>query len=277
MDRPHAAAERRSADAARQVARIRAGFAATQSRRAAAARRRGALAAILLVTTSAGWAGAGFAFVGWYVAVVPTVLLVVTLVAGRAAVISGTATDERWHQLIDNAERHAAKARTGALRTVVPRSGTGHVVRTNQVPQPRTATGSTRPRVDVPTTAVASGPVGRAVRPSDRVTDVFDVIVADRGETSGSMRHASAPNPVVRPEPVDDPAGHDWEPVDVPPPAYTLKPAVPRPEPAPLDAPASAELATTDPADDPDDEPEPSTSGSIDLDAVLERRRASGL
>ena len=298
MDRPHAAAERRSADAARQVARIRAGFAAAQSRRAAAARRRGLLAALLLVATSTGWAVVGFTAVPWYAGAVPTALLVATLVAGRVAVVSGTHNDARWRQLIDEAEREAVKARTGSVRTVVPRSsGTRRAAapRSTEVrrPAPRAATGSTRPRVELATTALSSGPVGRAVRPSEHVTDVFDVIVADRGETATSVRHASGPTPVTRPptpsgpvrptrprraadesarpsEPVER---ADWEPVDVPPPAYTLKPAVPRPDPAPLSDQTPVSQTPAEPAP----EPGPSTSGSIDLNAVLERRRASGL
>ncbi len=309
MDRPHAAAERRSADAARQVARIRAGFAAARSRRAAAARRRGLLAALLLVASSTAWAVVGFAAAPWYVGAIPTALLVVTLVAGRFAVVAGTRNDTRWRQMIDEAERQAAKARTGSVRTIVPRSsGTRRTAapRSAEVRRqaPRAATGSTRPRVDLATTALSSGPVGRAVRPSEQVTDVFDVIVADRGETTPSVRHASGPTPVTtRPptspavsgpvpsapsrraagerartsEPVEAVERAGWDPVDVPPPAYTLKQSASRPEPAPLsdetpvgDVPAEQQV-------EPPAEPEPITSGSIDLDAVLERRRASGL
>lgn len=303
MDRPHAAAERRSADAVRQVARIRAGFAAAQSRRAAAARRRGLLAALLLVATSAGWAVVGFTTVPWFAGVVPTALLVVTLVAGRLAVVSGTRNDERWRQMIDDADRQAAKARTGSVRTIVPRSGGTRATapRSTEVRRqaPRAATGSTRPRVDLATTALSSGPVGRAVRPSEHLTDVFDVIVADRGDTSSSLRHASGPTPVAtRPSTKSGPVqstpsrrataraseavetaerGDDWDPVDVPPPAYTLKPAAPRPDPAPLSEPTPVDKAPTEPLVEPAPEPEPITSGSIDLDAVLERRRASGL
>ncbi len=309
MDRPHAAAERRSADAVRQVARIRAGFAAAQSRRAAAARRRGLLAALLLVATSAGWAVVGFTTVPWYAGAIPTALLVVTLVAGRLAVVAGTNNDARWRQMVDDAERQAAKARTGSVRTVVPRSsGTRRAAapRSTEVRRqaPRAAVGSTRPRVDLATTALSSGPVGRAVRPSEHVTDVFDVIVADRGDVATSLRHASGPTPAARPPAPSTTSGPvqstpsrratderarpsepvvaaeraaDWEPVDVPPPAYTLKPAVPRPDPAPLSEPTSADQAPTEPLLEPASEPEPVTSGSIDLDAVLERRRASGL
>ena len=286
MDRPHAAAERRSADAARQVARIRAGFAAAQSRRAAAARRRGLLAALLLVAASTGWAVFGFTSVPWYAGAVPTVLLVATLVAGRVAVVSGTHNDERWRQLIDTAERQAAKARTGSVRTVVPRSsGTRRAAAPHSAEVRRQATGSTRPRVDLATTALSTGPVGRAVRPSEHVTDVFDVIVADRGETSTSVRHASGPTPAVtRPPTPSTGSGSlhtDWEPVDVPPPAYTLKPAVPRPDPAPLSDQTPVGKTPSEPTPAPTavpaPEPEPITSGSIDLDAVLERRRASGL
>jgi len=249
------------------------------------------MAGLLLVATSAGWAAFAFTSVGWYVGVTPTVLLVATVVAGRVAVVSGANNDERWRQLINDAERHAAKARTGGMRAVTPRSGSARVA-PKPSREPRTATGSTRPREQAPpTTSLASGPVGRAVRPSDRVTDVFDVVGTDepvrhtRREVSEPVRATElVADPGVRTDPVPDPGsrnartdpvrppdtGDNWDPVDVPPPAYTLKPAVVRPEPDPLPE-QSDSLSLRLP------EPDTTTSGNIDLDAVLERRRASGL
>lgn len=79
----------------------------------------------------------------------------------------------------------------------------------------------------------------------------------------------------VTDSPEVSPAGtaDGWVPVPVPRPAYTLKPAVPRPEPAPLvldEVPAAAgEAAAADDA-------AVAVVGELDLDAVLDRRRASG-
>ncbi len=61
-----------------------------------------------------------------------------------------------------------------------------------------------------------------------------------------------------------------WTPVPVPPPTYTLKPIVPRPEPAPLEpaVAAAAQPAAAGPSLRLVEEPE------VDLDSVLARRRA---
>jgi hypothetical protein len=98
-----------------------------------------------------------------------------------------------------------------------------------------------------------------------------------------SAASLAAPEPVVvhapvvpEPEVVEPPmpvvgiqryAG-TWTPIPVPPPTYTLKPMAPRPEPAPLETPAAPPAASAprlavleEPAD-------------VDLDDVLERRRA---
>lgn len=104
--------------------------------------------------------------------------------------------------------------------------------------------------------------VGRAVRPSDAVTEVLARVPAER---------PVAPAVVAR----EEIGGRTWEPVPVPRPSYTLKPAVRRAEPAPLvlDEPAAdaavESVATAQ-------EPAVETTGSIDLDAVLARRRAAG-
>jgi len=133
---------------------------------------------------------------------------------------------------------------------------------------------------------------GHAVRPSDAHTEVFERIVADRGESTGPVRHATGQVPVVRRAAevaADEGAGEDrdaeWSPVRVPKPTYTMKAPAPRREPAPLGE-ADAEASTARrPADAPTTvetapaevtEPPALTTGSIDLNAVLARRRAAG-
>lgn len=101
--------------------------------------------------------------------------------------------------------------------------------------------------------------VGRAVRPSDASTEVFARVPAEAPVA-----------PVEVAEQRAEVADRTWEPVPVPRPSYTLKPAVRRAEPAPLvlDEPAAASALEAVPA--------VQTTGSIDLDAILARRRAAG-
>jgi hypothetical protein len=151
--------------------------------------------------------------------------------------------------------------------------------------------------VAAPVEAPAAFVTGRAVHPSDASTEVFARIVADKGESDGPARHASTGQvPVVRrsvaertgetatvPAPELGVDGEDaWSPVPVPRPTYTMKASAPRREPAPLEnlegstaaraadveAPADAERA---PLEAPVE-----TTGSIDLNAVLAKRRVAG-
>lgn len=109
--------------------------------------------------------------------------------------------------------------------------------------------------------------IGHAVRPSDADTEIIEPVVVD----------VLTP---ARPEPqadrVPEQRSRDeasWVPVPVPVPAYTLKPAVRRAVPVPLvlDETVAAEAAQAS-------EREPAAQGapSLDLDAVLARRRAAG-
>ncbi|MCG2799188.1 MAG: hypothetical protein L6367_11680 [Cellulomonas sp.] len=278
VDRPHATDQRRSAEAVREVARLRAAHAAAVARRGAAARRRGVLAAVLAVAMVVGWVGVVVApALSVTAALVPAGLLVLVVGLGRGAVVSGRRHDEEWRELVDRAERGVGAAR--------PVSGPVAAAPAPRAPAaaPRTASGPARPHADLETTAVPMAPadvVGRAVHPSQAMTDVFDVIVADGGESGAPARHASGATPVVAQVRAEPPTAHrpsaadddSWSPVPVPLPTYALKPAAPHREPAPLGdlEPAPQVLAVAENA-------EPQTTGSIDLDAVLERRRASGL
>ncbi|MGY4643644.1 hypothetical protein [Cellulomonas sp. URHB0016] len=188
--------------------------------------------------------------------------------------------------------RSSAAATTAATHAQAPRvTPTQHT---------RTATASA-------TTAATEAPLaivtGRAVHPSEASTEVFARIVADHGEAEAPARHASTgPVPVVRqaaraqdPEPEPEvaadqapasrttaPASDDaWSPVPVPRPTYTMKATAPHREPAPLDnlegstaVRAAEPVAPSQTADVA--EPVAETTGSIDLNAVLAKRRAAG-
>lgn len=297
VDRPHATPERISAEAARRLAQARAARAASAARRGAAARRRGLLAALLGAASVVGWVVTGVVPAAtWALGAVPTALLASVVVLGRRAVLAGHVADAEWVATIEREERLAASPRTGAVPVVRPRTGA-----TPAVPA------GAEPGVPVPLVT------GHAVRPSDDRTEVFERIVEDRGESAGPARHATGPVPVVqrtaastRTDVADDEAGRDderdgeWSPVPVPRPTYAMKAAAPRRTPAPLaepDAqastvrrPADAEDGTTDEAAGATSgdvaapvtaraallEPSTETTGSIDLNAVLARRRAAG-
>ena len=284
VDRPHATPERISAEAARRLAQARAARAAAAARRGAAARRRGLLAGVLALSAVVGWVlVAAVPAVTWVAGAVPSALLTSVVVLGRRAVLAGQASDAQWAETIEREERLAARPRTGATPAVRPRSGATPVVRRDA-----------EPGVPVPLVT------GHAVRPSDAHTEVFEAIVADRGESAGPARHATGQTPVVRrasaaPTEVaadastEEERDAEWSPVRVPRPTYAMKAPAPRRTPAPLEE-SDAEASTVRrPADAPGateevtsgaavvaDEPAALTTGSIDLNAVLARRRAAG-
>jgi hypothetical protein len=123
---------------------------------------------------------------------------------------------------------------------------------------------------------------------------MFSTIVQDRGERGRSVRHATGAVATVAPQPASErAAGSDdrWQPIPVPRPTYTMKPAAPRREPValgdveastavrPAEAPAPA-VAPAGPTVDDGEIRTPvapvQTTGSIDLNAVLAKRRAAG-
>jgi len=123
-----------------------------------------------------------------------------------------------------------------------------------------------RPAQRVPTA------VGHAVRPSEDVTEVMARVAA----SAASAATAAQPEADFAPATADTSAltdGPTWVPVPVPRPAYALKPAVRRPEPAPLALGDAGEVAAG--YQRAPQVPAPATGG-IDLDAILARRRAAG-
>lgn len=284
VDRPHGTQDRITADAARRAAQARAARAASVARRGAAARRRALLAGFLVVASIVGWAAVGLSpLVTWVAGVVPTVLLGSVLVLGRRAVLAGREADEAWEQKIAAERRLASGPRTGAMRAVA----------TATRPDPVVAPAAAAPPAEAPTAFVT----GRAVHPSDASTEVFARIVADKGESEGTARHASTGQvPVVRRSvsertgehqtvPATETAAADdeaWSPVPVPRPTYTMKASAPRREPAPLENLEGSTATRTPEVDAPSDaeraplEAPVETTGSIDLNAVLAKRRVAG-
>lgn len=306
VDRPHATPERITAEAARRAAQARAARAAASARRAAAARRRALLAVVLLVAAVGGWTAVGLvpaASIAFGLA--PTALLALVLVAGRRAVVAGKRNDEAIARQIHEADELATKPRTGVIRVAAPAA-----TATDATPvAPADAAVPTTPAITAPVRASVKGkasqtpsrfateshstPVpkvtGRAVRPSEANTEVFQAIVADRGEKGTTARHTTGAVPVVpaasSSAASDEADEHDgWAPVPVPRPTYAMKPAAPHREPIPLgevegSTTARAAAAPAEPvADDELVTPQPpaEASASIDLNAVLAKRRAAG-
>jgi len=107
---------------------------------------------------------------------------------------------------------------------------------------------------------------GRATLPSDLETAaVRRVRVESRAEDADDTSMA---------ERDDAGSAGGWAPVPVPRPTYTLKPAAPRREPAPLAVEMISVAATVPAIEEPAAGAE--TTGGLDLDAILARRRASG-
>ena len=280
MDRPHATRDRVTADAARRSAAEHAQRAAHLARRGAAARRRALLTLVLIVGAAAGWSVVGLAGATLLAGAVPTIALGTVLVLGRRAVVSAARSDLEWGAgAATRAPLAASSRRTGA--------------------------------------------VGRAVRPSDATTEVMARITAQRPVAPQSPVTAPATDQETAATPAEgktsqvqrrddgpDVGSGTWAPVPVPRPAYTLKPAARRAEPAPLvldqpgarTAQAAAEVAGTASGDgetaegllapaspiadatgsaasaQPGVAPDEATvpRAGLDLDAILARRRASG-
>lgn len=280
---------------------------AVLERRAAAARRRLALTAVLLLASVAAWTAFGTSLVVWWVAVLPTALLAVVLVLGRRAVLSAQRSDAAWaaeRRAAARAARGTALGSPPAPRGARPRV-TGHAVRgsqtsTQMIPRvtaadlaaaaaARTADGSTSAdgaRQAVPEARETSERSGarehQVARRDAQVPD--ETRAANVADPSGGAGEPEVAGPTT-------PSGRAWDPVPVPAPTYTMKPAAPRREPAPLPPEETAQPAPSDrsvaassvPAGRVDegsvaeDAKKPTTETlGLDLNEILARRRVAG-
>jgi len=214
-----------------------------------------------------------------------------------------------------SASRPAATASTSASRPAAKAStSASHRSATASPSTPATAAESSTASGAAHTSPHSV--TGRAIHPSNDSTEVFARIVEDTGESGGPVRHATGQIPVVRrsaslttgaiptgtaPTPADAApdaprstetetdaaATEEWSPIRVPRPTYTMKPTAPRREPAPLEnlegstaartyTVADATFDSSADAERTPLEPPVETTGSIDLNAVLAKRRAAG-
>jgi len=282
VDRPHGTQDRIGADAARRAAQLQAAHAAATARRGAAARRRGALAGVLLAATVVGWVVVAVTALGVLAGVVPTVLLAGVLGLGRRAVVQGRLAEDEWQRRIHEVtaplrERAARPGRQGAAGRAVHPS----LTETQAIE---------RVRADVPVRT------STRVRDGGREGDTWTPVAVPRptyatkapaprrepaplGEVEGSTHAAPVRRSTTTPDEstaAQAPAaatGTDGPTSTAAPtaPGAPAAPTTPGAEatPAATGAAATSAAGTTAPASD-----EP--SGSIDLNAVLARRRAAG-
>ncbi|WP_158372556.1 hypothetical protein [Cellulosimicrobium cellulans] len=280
VDRPHGTQDRIGADAARRAAQLQAAHAAATARRGAAARRRGALAGVLLAASVVGWVVAGVTALGVLAGVVPTVLLAGVLGLGRRAVVQGRLAEDEWQRRIDEAtaplrERAARPGRKGAAgRAVHPSLTETQAIERVRADAPvRTSTrvhdggreGDTWTPVAVPrpTYATKAPAPRREPAPLGEVEGSTHAAPARRTATGDEAAAATA---------AAAPAATGTDGTDAPAPASasaTAPAQVADATPAPAARTTPATPGTTAPASE-----EP--SGSIDLNAVLARRRAAG-
>lgn len=290
MDRPHSTAEGMGADAARKVAQLKAAHAAATARRGAAARRRGLLAASLGVLTVVGWIVGAVTALPLLIALIPTVLLGSVLALGRRAVVQGEAAEVEW-------ERRITEAATPVVRA--PRPGRigapGHAVRPTvdatqampRVSRERTTAkkkvtdaDATWSPVDVPRPTYTTKPQAprREPAPLGEVEASTAVRPARRTDARTEIRRpATADVAAVTPQTATGPAAR----------ATDESVATTASAPEPVASSPAAEQSTGAPAarrvDGAADPITPTVAavveeptGSIDLDAVLRRRRVVG-
>ncbi len=304
MNRPRARTERAIEDA-RALAAARAARAARVSRRAAAARRRLILTVALLLASAGAWAAVATAGAALVLAIVPTLLLTSVLVLGRRTAVKAAANDKR-----DRAEMARLEARLKAMSrraaAAPPRRSAGPVA----APAGATSTGRARPPATAPAGS-GSGDVEASVDVSDSAHDVEApaavVVAVDRADDDAPaevvLENAQADDVVEAPaaaavateelgdDDVEAPVEGEstatstvepWTPVPVPAPSYTLKQTTPRRDVAPYAGEAATPSASVpqrptaaSPASAPAPVEEP-VAVTLDLDAVLARRRAAG-
>ena len=115
---------------------------------------------------------------------------------------------------------------------------------------------------------------GRATLPSDLETAAVRRVGVESRPVGIESRPVGIEDAPAAQQDDDARSAAGWAPVPVPRPTYTLKPAAPRREPAPLAVEVAAVAVGAASIEEPAAAPE--TSGGLDLDAILARRRASG-
>ena len=293
----------------RELAQARRARAQAAGRRRAAASRRAAVAAVLLGLTLGAWVVALVTTLPWVLGLAPTAALLASMVMGRRAAVAGARADAVARRRITQLEREL-QAVTGWVAPpqrvvgVSPQPGGAEVLTGAAAAAPASgaepgwqapaaAGGLGREQEESAPTVADEGAGGRDAAHTrgdqDRDDQDRDGVEAP-GTAAAPEPGAQAAEPVAVAPPRPTVAGpatppQGWHPVQVPAPTYTLAARAPRraypsPVDSPVDsdpaavgapAPARPQVARTSVVSAAEAEFRP-----IDLDAVLERRRAAG-
>lgn len=277
----------------RELVRARRAHAQARERRRAAASHRSVVACALVGVLLGVGVVAALTVLPWWPALVPAALLAASMAAGRRAALAGQEAERRERRRIAELEAELERL-TGQCSTQVaasagPQKATqtdkpaqaapleaAHDPAATAARQEATASGSARGEVTKEATAaepVASArvtePGAVAVRQQEKTAPAAQTSVSTAPKSARVVREASTQTP---------PQG--WQPVQVPAPTYTLVATAPRRRvedleeaaapsvPVPMRPKAVRSLATREVGEEP--------RQPIDLDAVLQRRRAAG-
>lgn len=285
VDRPHGTHDGISADAARRAAQRRARRAASLARRGAAARRRGVLTLGLLAVSAAGWVVVGLTTLAVLAAVIPTVALGGVLVLGRRAVVQGKAADAAW-------DRQQLAVGGAGRTTTAP--VTGRAYHPSDSPTQVIA----RIRDEAPSDTADLVPDASPAADADLAgVDAVHVDATGSSTDSAATESAAAESAAAESAAAEsaetETESAEWSPVPVPRSTYTTKATAPRREPIPLviSEPEPAAATAAEPSQDlvgtiegAVEAPLPAAgapvlaegSPTLDLDAILARRRAAG-
>ncbi len=292
----------------RELARARRLHQTNREQRRVAASHRALVAGALLAAAAILWLVGGLGLMPWWPAIVPTALLGVSMVGGRKASVASAAAERRERQRIAEIEREleslvgrpavpafvapgTAENLGAALRAAQePRAAQEQAVDAEQRAdsQEQSPSQATQAQGDLDESAPGQEGASRedsSQEQGDRSGRTASRFAGDAGRASGEGA-ASDREPALRWDTGEDgsqtpPQG--WHPVHVPAPTYTLVARAPRRQ---FEAPAEEALesesvsvparpqsvralATSGVEDEQDFQP-------IDLDKVLERRRAAG-
>ncbi|RAX19038.1 MULTISPECIES: hypothetical protein [unclassified Actinomyces] len=284
----------------RELVRLRQAHERARERRRVAASHRATVALILLGVTAGTVVVAAVSVMPWWVVAIPGALLGGSALAGRRAARASAASDRRERRRIAALEREltALTGSSAASRLLADAS-----VKADEQAQPRhdaeapaqeTAAQATDAREtavqETEAAAVASDAVER-----DEPTVAAGVQEGSEPGDKATPAEASTEEPTAPPEVVDAETRGDqreakapatppqgWHPVSVPAPTYTLAARAPRrsyepPAEEPFDSapvPERPRSAHAYPIADPEVGADEPVFHPIDLEAVLERRRA---
>ncbi|MBM6979670.1 MAG: hypothetical protein I3J03_08140 [Actinomyces succiniciruminis] len=279
----------------RELVRLRQAHERARERRRVAASHRATVALILLGVTAGTVVVAAVSAMPWWVVAIPGALLGGSALAGRRAARASAASDRRERRRIAALEREltALTGSSAASRLLADAS-----VKADEQAQPR-------PDAEAPAQETAAQVTGAqeteaAAVASDAVERNEPAVAAGAQEGSepsdkATPAEASTEEPTATPEAVDAETRGDqreakapatppqgWHPVSVPAPTYTLAARAPRrsyepPAEEPFDSapvPERPRSAHAYPIADPEVGADEPVFHPIDLEAVLERRRA---